>query len=137
MVCTSTKPTLGLGNLPDVETNVVLIDEKKNQANKHIWMLPDALLLMHMLHIFIISDLNYVKSSKNANPNLLCEHSFCKLAKPSAEFLMQLGFGYIHAFTQNHFLSFPALQIYSLQSFSTTTIKISNMLLHKQRPRRR
>lgn len=35
VVCTSIKHTLGLGSLPDVETNVVLIVGKK-QANKHI-----------------------------------------------------------------------------------------------------
>lgn len=48
---------------------------------------------------------------------------FVNQLNPVAEFLMQPGFGHIHAFPGNHLLFFAALQIFSLQSSSTTRRK--------------
>lgn len=55
MVCTSTKHTLGLGNLPDGETNVVLIVEKKPSRQAHIGVARCVIAYAHVVH-FVISD---------------------------------------------------------------------------------
>lgn len=57
--------TLGLGNLPDGETNVIFIVEKKANKQAHIGVARCISTYARVVH-FIISDYNNLKSTKNA-----------------------------------------------------------------------